>query len=38
MKEVIEQRFKDLSSDGHRLTNSIPRDEYGPGYWIPYKK
>jgi hypothetical protein len=35
MKDEFDKRFGELLSDGQRLLSSLPRDEYGPEFWIP---
>lgn len=35
MKEEFDNRFEELLSEGQKLMASLPRDEYGPEYWVP---
>ena len=34
MKEELEQRLIELVDEGQRLVSSLPRDKYGPQYWV----
>ncbi len=38
MKEEFEQRLAELVSEGQALISSLPRDEYGPSYWVPEER